>query len=439
MKQVLAYCLFLLFSLSMLAGTACSQSGWVRQTLPPPILNRDLFAVSFADANTGTVVGDSDTILHTTDGGTTWTSQTSGSTNPLLGVSVSDANTESAVGDSGTILHTTNGGKTWIRQSSGTMNTLRGVTFGDFNTGTVIGDSGTILRTTNGGTLWMSQPSGTTYCLNAVSFIDANTGTAVGDSGTILRTTNGGSTWTSQSIVTDYQLYGVSFEDADTGTAVGYYVYAHGGVHLLPGDAEGGIILRTTNSGTTWTIQFDGLYNVWSILPLLGVSFTDAHTGTVVGHQGILRTTSGGDWNNHDNGWSRQSGEGHALYGVCFIDANTGTVVGGYGTILRTTTGGVTAVRNNLAQMPNQFALEQNYPNPFNPTTVIRYTLPRNSLVTVKVYDALGREMQTLVNEHQTEGNQSVTFSASGLPSGVYFYKLQTGSYSAVKRLVLLK
>ena len=81
---------------------------------------------------------------------------------------------------SGTILRTTNGGTTWTSQTSGTTNYLYGVSFTDANTGTAVGDYGTILRTTNGGTTWTSQTSGTTDDLYGVSFTDANTGTAVG-------------------------------------------------------------------------------------------------------------------------------------------------------------------------------------------------------------------------------------------------------------------
>ena len=89
--------------------------------------------------------------------------------------------------------------------------------------------------------------------------------------------------------------------------------------------------------------------------------------------------------------------------------------------------------------IPTKFSLEQNYPNPFNPTTVISYKMPINSLVTIKVYDVLGRDVQTLVNERLNAGSHSVTFGAKNLPSGVYFYELRAGYYSSAKKLVLLK
>lgn len=88
---------------------------------------------------------------------------------------------------------------------------------------------------------------------------------------------------------------------------------------------------------------------------------------------------------------------------------------------------------------PLRFSLDQNFPNPFNPTTVISYQLPVNSMVTLKVYDVLGREVKTLVSERQAAGTHPVTFDAGNLPSGVYFCRLEVGTYSATKKLLLLK
>lgn len=83
--------------------------------------------------------------------------------------------------------------------------------------------------------------------------------------------------------------------------------------------------------------------------------------------------------------------------------------------------------------------LSQNYPNPFNPSTVINYQIASPGKVSLKVYDLLGREVATLVNEEKAAGNYKATFNAMNLPSGVYFYRLQTATYSNTKKLLLLK
>jgi len=89
--------------------------------------------------------------------------------------------------------------------------------------------------------------------------------------------------------------------------------------------------------------------------------------------------------------------------------------------------------------LPNEFSLHQNYPNPFNPTTTIKYQIPELSFVTIKVYDVLGNEVATLVNAKKPEGNYEVKFDAVSLPSGIYFYRLQAGSFVETKKMVLMK
>jgi hypothetical protein len=89
--------------------------------------------------------------------------------------------------------------------------------------------------------------------------------------------------------------------------------------------------------------------------------------------------------------------------------------------------------------VPASYELSQNYPNPFNPSTVIQYGLPTAGMTTVKVYNVLGQDVATLVNEIQAPGMYTVRFNASSLSSGVYFFRVQSGSFSAVKRMMLLK
>jgi len=94
--------------------------------------------------------------------------------------------------------------------------------------------------------------------------------------------------------------------------------------------------------------------------------------------------------------------------------------------------------RNNFSNI-DEYKLEQNYPNPFNPFSTIKFELPKSSVVSLKVYDIPGREINELVNEFRTAGKYEVTFDASKLPSGVYFYRLQSENFVKTRKMVLIK
>jgi len=149
----------------------------------------------------------------------------------------------------------------------------------------------------------------------------------------------------------------------------------------------------------------------------------------------ILHTTDGGIT------WTRQiNGTKDVLYSVFFTDVNNGWAVANNGTILHTTNSGVSFVEEEqIDKMPTEFLLSYNYPNPFNPSTKIKYSVPQSSNVVIKVYDILGNEIETLVNEEKSAGSYELTWNAKGLSSGVYFYQLRAGSFVETKKMVLIK
>ncbi len=98
-----------------------------------------------------------------------------------------------------------------------------------------------------------------------------------------------------------------------------------------------------------------------------------------------------------------------------------------------------TAVNSVTSNIPKQFSLEQNYPNPFNPSTEIKYGLPKAAFVTLRVYNVLGQEVATLVNEHQNAGHYDLSFNMDRFASGVYFYMLRAGNFVATKKMMLIK
>ena len=98
-----------------------------------------------------------------------------------------------------------------------------------------------------------------------------------------------------------------------------------------------------------------------------------------------------------------------------------------------------TGVDNEDFDIPQAFSLLQNYPNPFNPSTYISYNIPNSSLVTLKIYDILGKEIATLVNESKQAGSYNVQFDASNISSGVYFYSIQAGDFFESRKMILMK
>jgi len=139
--------------------------------------------------------------------------------------------------------------------------------------------------------------------------------------------------------------------------------------------------------------------------------------------------------------WQNPLPQGNALYCVKFISSDVGWAVGIGGTILRTTNGGVTFIENeeNNFVQPKEFLLQQNYPNPFNPSTKISWQSPVSSWQTIKVYDMLGNEMVTLVDEEKVAGSYEVEFDGTCLSSGIYFCRLMANNYSGTIKMLVLK
>ena len=97
-------------------------------------------------------------------------------------------------------------------------------------------------------------------------------------------------------------------------------------------------------------------------------------------------------------------------------------------------------VNNISTEVPNSYSLMQNYPNPFNPSTTIRFAIPKDARVTIKVYDVMGREVATVLdNQKVSVGTNEVSFNANGLASGIYFYTLQSNDFRDTKKMMLIK
>lgn len=334
--------------------------------------------------------------------------------------------------NTGDLVMTTTAGLTWGTRNLPTAPRFTTVYFINQNTGYVSGN-GVILKTTNMGATWEIQNIQFTGVLFSICFTDVNTGYVVGDSGAVFKTTDAGSNWFPKNSTTTINLRGISFADANTGIAVG----GDNGNSFIP---PVNIILKTTNAGDNWS---QVPFNTHSDSLLWCVNFINSSTGYITGWgSNIAKTT------NRGNSWYNQNCPlpGQILRNSFFVNDNTGYICGYNDTagslVLKTTNGGDTgyvSVKSSGNEIPDGFTLYQNFPNPFNPTTVIKYTIPKQTFVKLTVYDLLGEEVAVLVNKIKRAGKYKQKFDASRLASGVYFYKLTAGDYTQTKKMMLVK
>jgi len=343
-----------------------------------------LLGVDFIDAMTGWAAGGEGTIIHTTDGGTTWTAQTSNTTEGLDGVEFVDAMTGWIVGQDGTILHTTDGGTTWTAQTSNTTQDLNRMHFLDATTGWIVGETGTILHTTDGGTTWTAQTSNTSLRLSDIAFGDANNGWIVGFNGTLLYTTDGGANWNTSTSVDNF-FYSTSVQPGTTttGWATGF----------------GGKIYKTTDGGLNWTLQAD--------LPTIrdnAIEFLDANNGFVAGYNGIAFTTDGGDT------WERMCRPNtDFLWGMHVESTTEFWGVGSNGNILTYEPCNMTSLTvTNLSDFT-----DCNADGTFTADVTVNFTSPRTTGNLILTKDA------------------SASIPASSLPSGATSYTFTGVSMSA--------
>jgi photosystem II stability/assembly factor-like uncharacterized protein len=291
-----------------------------------------------------------------------------------------------------------------------------------------------IYKSTNGGNNWVAitgnlKSSDDLFTTMSISPVEGNVIYAgisgyrgAADSAFLFVTTNSGNSWnnvtTNLPANTDFAR--VTADPKQKGVAY---------LAVLTGAAR---VLMTTNYGATWNMIASAGDFVGVPTKVISV---DSTTGNIYAgtYWGVYRST--------DNGttWSK--------FGTGLPNAVVDDIAIQYSThSLRVGTHGrgawqvdVTTGIASPSEEPSTFAVNQNYPNPFNPTTVISYKLSTVSYVTLKVYDILGNEVATLVNEKQEAGTHSVPFDGSHFSSGVYFYRLAAGNMTSTKKMVLLK
>ncbi len=399
--------------LLMLAFTATQANPlfaqWV-QTDGPYDANVSALAVSPNGAGgTNLFAGTTAGMFLSTNNGTSWTAADSGLIRPSLYVfcfAVSD--TLVFAGTNGGLYLSTNNGTSWTALLTGTSVDAFAITGKNVFAGTL---NGLFLSTDNGAHWsWLNTGLGNAN-VGSLAISDTNL-FAEGIEGLFL-STNSGMSW----IGVNSGL-GQNTVSSLTVSDTNLFAVTNAGVFL------------STNNGTSWTAADSGLTS--TSVTCLAVSGTNLFAGTSAGV--FLSTNNGTSWTEVNSGLTNVGVLSLAISGTNLFAGTSGG-----GVWWRPLSQMVTSVVNRSSDVPAMFSLSQNYPNPFNPTTTISYQLPSNAFVVLKVFDILGREVQVLVNQREIAGVHSVTFNASNLPSGVYFYRLEAGTYHDTKKLLLLK
>jgi hypothetical protein len=356
-------------------------------------------------------------IYISTDNGTNWTQPNSTFTSSSIWC-VETSGTYLIAGTNGDGAYiSSNNGTSWtsINKGLGNLYVLCLLAVSDTNifAGTW---GGGIYRTTNRGTSWSSVNSGlTNSTVNALA-VSGTTLFAGTDGSGVFHSTNNGANWSAVNT-------GVTNNTINTFTVSGTDIFF---------GANSGSVCVATNNGTSWISSSPG--SIYLYVYGLTISGGNIFAGTYGG--GVYRSTltnTSANWTDINTGLSTTS-----IFSLAA--SKTYLFAGGYGYVWRRALSEViTAVEKLSSDIPTKLTLEHNYPNPFNPTTSIRYQVPIAEVVTLKVYDALGKEIISLANGYKTAGTYEAKFNGQNLSSGVYYYKLTAGDYSITKKMTLMK
>lgn len=463
--------------------------------------SRDMYGV-YAESNQKyTVVGDRGELHQTTDGGLTWKKSSFMVGDMLYDAYTSGSNVYTC-GRLGAFFASTDNGVNWSNRSIGTTTTRNyKLAFSDLNTGYMVNNEGGVLFTTNQGVTWSAQTTIPLTTLYDIKMVNGTTGYAVGSGERLFKTTDGVNFAHGTMAVPAGQVTGVAMVDANTGYICGengaFYKTTDGfqtvtllsDTVALQGKVMHDIVIMGPDD--VWAVGRSGVLmrrvgNVTLIdTSMKNVDFLAAHkinssqfvlVGTggmvykvsseivpveLVSFKGIVEANSVSlNWQTatetNNKGFNIERKIGKNWETVAFVKGNgTTTSPVFYSYTDKNVTG--QKVYYRLKQMdndgsfaysneieveigaPSQYSLEQNYPNPFNPSTVISFTTPKAGNVRLTVYNALGEAVALLADGFLEAGYHKVSFDGTGLVSGVYFYRLESGDFSAVRKLNILK
>ena len=401
LRRIFRFAVICLFTIS---GQLPAQ--WV-QTNGPSGSAVTCLAVSGANLFAGTDPGG---VFLSTDNGSTWSATTLMNTRASVLV-VAGQNLFAGTQGDGVYL-STNNGKNWTWASNGLRNTyVTALVLSGTNL--FAGTSGGVFLSTDNGTSWTTVNYGlTSTSIQSLGISGAYLFAGLNSGGVFLSSDNG----------TQWGYSGLTTAVANT--------FCSSGTKLFAGTNKG--VFLSTDNGTRWSSVNAGLTN--TAVNMLAVSGTNLFAGT--GGGVYLSTNNGAGWAAVNSGVT--PGLDTSIYSLVVGGTNifAGTA---HGVRRRPLSEMVTTVEKLSTDLPTHFSLQQNYPNPFNPSTTISFSVRWKSFVSLKVFDALGREVSILAAEELPTGTYSRHWDPALLPSGIYFYRLQAGDFVQTKKSILLK
>lgn len=395
------------------------------------ILNITLFSQWQLTAGTGTAYGNTlycvgDTLFagtdfgayRTTNNGNTWTVINNGFTAPrkVKDFYFADGKLWCAAENNG-LFYSTNYGDLWIRELSSSINYPDAVIISDNYIYTHSSGSNRVLFSTNMGTNWTIAEQGA-YPVNTQSFAINGNFLFSGGSDGFFVSFLGGTSWTN--LINDRGVYEVR--------------YASNKLFIACGGTPAGI-WSSTNNGVNWSNLNPTL--TYRQLWALHVVNSNIFVGTNGGIDRAIFFSS-----NDGSSWSNISAGLPANEGFSEITSN-GTyafvMIYSTGTVYRRPLAELIGIQPISSEIPKQYSLSQNYPNPFNPVTNINFEIKEKADVKLTVFNALGEEVTTLVNQNLSPGTYKADWEASKYPSGVYFYRISAGAFSETKKMILIK
>jgi len=454
-----------LFTISIVLISQLIYAQWTPQVKVIPTPNAASISISALDSNIvwtlsidltyfnaiGDPSGPMNRFTRTTNGGKTWAQDTiegakglhPGSITAVDPMTAWVAMQDESLKTSGRIFKTTNGGANWTKQSTafaGAGGKPVFIYFFDADNGLLIGernhDKLEIYTTANGGSLWDPVPEenippkqtgemlreGFEFSVYQNTFWFCTYGSGP-SGGRVYKSTNRGLNWTVASAGQGFdRVHTIAFQNDSLGLACAF-----------KGDKS--TIIRSTNGGATWipvATPVTPTPHIITYVPGTAGSYVVVcHSGG--GNTGTAITLDGG------SSWTTVDKISYGL--LAFVTPNIGWAVGenkeGSFSIFRWS--GKALITSIQSESLGKISLGQNYPNPFNTSTKIRYQIPGAENVSLKIYDILGNEVSSLVNEKKPAGRYEVEFGAQGLPVGIYFYNLRAGKTVEIRKMILFK